>query len=61
MVAAAEISAGPMFRSMLKGQRVQAGRYRPSAQIVKAYAERAGLDPVVERRLGVPPQIGGIR
>jgi hypothetical protein len=45
---AAEISTGPVFRSVAKGGRVQA--VPPSAfsaaQIVKAYAERAGLDPV---------------
>ena len=47
-LAAAEISSGPVFRPVLKGQRVQAGPLSPfsAAQIVKAYAERAGLDPV---------------
>jgi site-specific recombinase XerD len=45
--AAAEISGGPVFRPVLKGQRVQAVPLTPhsAAQIVKAYAERAGLDP----------------
>ena len=47
-LAAAEISAGPVFRPVLKGQRVQAVPLTPhsAAQIVKAYAKRAGLDPV---------------
>ena len=47
-LAAAEISTRLVFRPVLKGQRVQA--VPPSAfsaaAIVKAYAERAGLDPV---------------
>jgi integrase len=47
-LAAAEISTGPVFRPVLKGRRVQAAPLTPHscAQIVKAYAERAGLDPV---------------
>jgi site-specific recombinase XerD len=46
-LAAAEISAGPVFRPVLKGQRLQAVPLSAfsAAQIVKAYAERAGLDP----------------
>ena len=46
-LAAAEISTGPVFRPVLKGQRVQAVPLSPhsAAQIVKAYAERVGLDP----------------
>jgi len=45
-LAAAEISTGPVFRPVLKGQRVQAVALTPhsAAQIVKAYAKRAGLD-----------------
>ena len=48
-LAAAEISTGPVFRPVLKGQRVQAEPLSAfsAAQIVKAYAERAGLDPVL--------------
>ena len=47
-LAAAEISTGPVFRPVLKGQRVQAVPLTPrsAAQVVRAYAERAGLDPV---------------
>ena len=46
-LAAAEISAGPVFRPVLKGGRVQGVPLTPhsAAQIVKRYAERAGLDP----------------
>ena len=45
-LAAGEISTGPVFRPVLKGQRVQAVALTPhsAAQIVKAYAKRAGLD-----------------
>ena len=45
-LAAAEISASPVFRAVLKG-RVQAVPLTPhgAAQIVKAYARRVGLDP----------------
>ena len=44
--AAAGICTGPVFRPVLKRQRVQAVPLTPHscAQIVKAYAERAGLD-----------------
>jgi hypothetical protein len=44
---AAGISTGPVFRPVLKGGRVQAVPLSASsaAQIVKTYAERAGLDP----------------
>ena len=47
-LAAAEISAGPVFRPVLKGGRVQGVPLTPhsAAQIVKTYAGRAGLDPV---------------
>ena len=43
-VAAAEISAGPMFRSVLKGQRVQAVPLTPhsAAQIVHQQAASPG-------------------
>jgi site-specific recombinase XerD len=46
-LASAEISAGPVFRPVLKGSRVQpiALTARSVANIVKVYAERAGLDP----------------
>ena len=46
-LAAAEISAGPVFRPVLKGGRLQDAPLSPfsAAQIVKHYAERAGLDP----------------
>jgi integrase len=45
--AAAEISAGPVFRPVLKGSRVQsiALTARSVANIVKVYAELTGLDP----------------
>ena len=45
-LAAAEISTGPVFRPVLKGGRVQGVPLTPhsAAQIVKAYARRAGLD-----------------
>ena len=47
-LAAAEICTGPVFRSVAKGGRVQAVPLSAfsAAQIVKTYAERAGLDPV---------------
>ena len=46
-LAAAEISAGPLFRPVLKGGRIQPEALTAfsAAQIVKHYAERAGLDP----------------
>jgi integrase len=46
-LAAAGITAGPMFRPIAKGGRVQAMRLtdRSVAAIVKAHAKRAGLDP----------------
>jgi site-specific recombinase XerD len=46
-LAAAEISAGPLFRPVLKGGRLQPEPLTAfsAAQIVKHYAERAGLDP----------------
>jgi len=45
-LAAAEISTGPVFRPVPKGGRVQGVPLTPhsAAQIVKAYASRAGLD-----------------
>ena len=45
-LAAAEITDGPVFRAGEKGGRVQAAPLTPhsAAQIVKAYAKRAGLD-----------------
>jgi site-specific recombinase XerD len=66
-LAATEICTGPVFRPVLQGQRVQAVPLSAfsAAQIVKAYVERAGLDPVLfarhslrsgflrERRVGV--------
>jgi site-specific recombinase XerD len=44
---AAEITEGPLFRPVLKGGRVQREPLSAfsAAQIVKRYAERAGLDP----------------
>jgi hypothetical protein len=46
-LAAAEICTGPVFRPVLKGQRVQAVPLSAfSAQIVKAYPKRADLDPI---------------
>jgi integrase len=47
-LAAAGIFFGPVFRPVLKGQRLQAVPLSAfsAAQIVKTYAERAGLDPV---------------
>jgi site-specific recombinase XerD len=46
-LAAAEISAGPVFRAVLLGGRVQPGPLSTDgvARIVKRYALRAGLDP----------------
>ena len=46
-LAAAEINDGPVFRPVLKGGRVQTVSLTPhsAAQIVKHYAELAGLDP----------------
>jgi integrase len=46
-LAAAAFSTGPVFRSVAKGGCVQAVPLSPfsAAQIVKAYPERAGLDP----------------
>jgi site-specific recombinase XerD len=46
-LAAAEISAGPLFRPVLKGGRIQPEALTAFsvALIVKHYAERAGLDP----------------
>jgi site-specific recombinase XerD len=46
-LAAAEISAGPVFRPVLKGGRVQDVPLSPfsAARVVKKYAQRAGLDP----------------
>ncbi len=46
-VAAAALTAGPVFRPVAKGERLQAARLtdRSVAKIVKAHAERAGLDP----------------
>ena len=43
----AGVSAGPLFRSISRHGRVQAGRLAPIdvARIVKKLAERAGLDP----------------
>lgn len=43
---AAEITEGPLFRSIRRGGHVQAGRLtdRSVANIVKAHAERVGLD-----------------
>ena len=48
-LAAAEISTGPVFRSVAKGGRVQEEALSAfsAAQIVKHYAARAGLDPVL--------------
>jgi site-specific recombinase XerD len=46
-LAAAEISAGPVFRPVLKGGRIQATALAAEAvaAIVKRYAVLAGLDP----------------
>jgi hypothetical protein len=46
-LAAAEISTGPIFRPVGKGDRVSAGPLAAfsAAEIVKHYATRAGLDP----------------
>jgi integrase len=43
----AKITAGPVFRPISKGERLQSARLtdRSVANIVKAHAERAGLDP----------------
>ena len=57
---AAGITEGPVFRSVLKGGRVQPGRLpaRFVATIVKRYTTRAGLDPAAyaghSLRSGVP-------
>jgi hypothetical protein len=44
---AAAITEGPVFRPIAKGGRIQAARLtdRSVADIVKAHARRAGLDP----------------
>jgi hypothetical protein len=44
-IAAAGITAGPVFRPVTKGERIQAARLtdRSVAKIVKAHSERAGL------------------
>jgi integrase len=46
-ITAAGITAGPLFRPIAKGERVQPARLtdRSVANIIKAHAERAGLDP----------------
>jgi integrase len=46
---AANISTGPVFRPIAKGQRLQEARLtgRSVAKIVKAHAARIGLDPAV--------------
>jgi hypothetical protein len=46
-LAAAEITTGPIFRPVLKGDRVSAAPFSAfsAAEIVKYYATRAGLDP----------------
>jgi site-specific recombinase XerD len=46
-LAAAEITEGPLFRPVLEGGRIQPEPLSAfsAAQIVKRYAERAGLDP----------------
>lgn len=46
-LAAAGIESGPVFRAVAKGDKVQSAALtdRSVAGIVKAYAERAGLDP----------------
>jgi site-specific recombinase XerD len=46
-ITAAGIMAGPLFRPIAKGERVQPARLtdRSVANIIKAHAERAGLDP----------------
>jgi site-specific recombinase XerD len=46
-IAAAAITAGPIFRPITKGQHIQDTRLtdRSVASIVKAHAARAGLDP----------------
>jgi site-specific recombinase XerD len=43
------VAAGPVFRPIAKGERIQAARLtdRSVAKIVKAHAERAGLDPAL--------------
>jgi site-specific recombinase XerD len=48
-VEAANISTGPVFRPIAKGQRLQEARLtdRSVAKIVKAHAARIGLDPAV--------------
>ena len=44
---AAAITEGPVFRPVAKGERIQATRLTDGsvAAIVKAHAQRAGLDP----------------
>ena len=46
-LAAAEITSGPIFRPIFKGGWVSQNRLsdRTVAEIVKAYANRAGIDP----------------
>jgi integrase len=48
-IEAANISTGPVFRPIAKGQRLQEARLtdRSVAKIVKAHAARIGLDPAV--------------
>jgi integrase len=49
-LAAAEISAGPVFRAVTRGGRVLTDRPLSddsAARVVKRYAERAGLDPAL--------------
>ncbi|HTE78474.1 MAG TPA: site-specific integrase [Xanthobacteraceae bacterium] len=48
-LAAAKITNGPIFRPIFKGGRVSANRLsdRSVAEIVKAYAGRIGLDPML--------------
>ena len=45
-LAAAEISAGPVFRPVLKGDRLQPEQLQPhaAARLIKRYARRVGLD-----------------
>ena len=52
---AAKISTGPVFRSVAKGGRVQAVPLSAfsASTIVKAYAQRAGLDPAQLGRRGL--------
>jgi integrase len=46
-IEAANISTGPVFRPIAKGERLQGGRLtdRSVAKIIKAHAARIGLDP----------------